>query len=459
LLLVAVVLAGGSGAALAAAEARKPNIIVILADDLGAGELACYGNTRHHTPNLDRLAATGVKFETCFTSPVCHPTRFMIMTGQYGCHNGIYNFAGKRGGPERNDPRHDLVNQVTFGQLLKAAGYATAVAGKWQLSGEPPTLIRECGFDEYCMWGFGGYFTKEDRAAASQAGIDFRSRYWHPSVIRNGKWVPTTADDYGPDIHQAFVLDFLRRQKDGPFFLYYPICLTHSPWEPTPDTRAAGGAKGKKDRENFKANVEYLDKLIGNLVAELDHLGLRENTVLFFTGDNGTGDDGKSQAIERGARVPMIVNGPGIVKQRGPTRELTDLSDILPTVVELAGARLPTDRPIDGHSYASFLQGKSEVTREWIFAFQADRRILRTQRWLLEDNSPLHWGHLFDCGTARNGQGYKEVTDSKDPEVLAVKERFNRLIAGLPSPVLPAEGAPNERKDKDAKKAKKKAKQ
>ncbi|HEY2413012.1 MAG TPA: sulfatase-like hydrolase/transferase, partial [Pirellulaceae bacterium] len=390
--------------ALAAETAKPPNLILILADDLGAKELGCYGSTEHKTPNLDQLTASGVKFETCFTSPVCHPTRFTIMTGQYGCHHGVYNFGGKRGGPEKGDPRENISHHITFGTLLKQGGYATAVAGKWQLSGSQPNLIRECGFDEYCMWGFGGYYTKEDRLRAEAAGIDFRSRYWHPSVIRNGSWVPTTENDYGPDIHQAFVLDFIRRHKDGPFFVYYPMCLTHSPWEPTPDTKATA-AKGKKLASNFKGDVEYMDKLVGNLVKELDQLGLRDNTVVMFTGDNGTGGDGKSQATERGARVPMIVNGPGIVKKRGATMELTDTSDILPTLVELAGAKLPTDRPIDGRSYAAFLSGQTDATRDWIFAFQADRRILRTKRWLLEDNSPLHWGHLFDCGNGRDGVG------------------------------------------------------
>lgn len=445
------------------ASAERPNIIVILADDLGAKELGCYGNREHRTPNLDALAQSGVKFETCFTSPVCHPTRFMLMTGQYGCHNGIYNFSGKRGGPAKDDPRENIATHATFGKLLKEAGYATAIAGKWQLSGEAPTLIRECGFDEYCMWGFGGYYTKEDRDRALAAGIDFRSRYWHPSVIRNGTWVPTTANDYGPDIHQAFILDFIRRQKDGPFFLYYPMCLTHAPWEPTPDTKASASAangtrKDRKSADNFKADVEYMDKLVGNLVNELDRLGLRENTVIFFTGDNGTGGDGKSQATERGARVPMIVNGPGVVKTRGATLQLTDLSDVLPTIVEFSKAKLPTDRPIDGRSYAAFLRGESEVTRDWIFAFQADRRILRTSRWLLEDNSPLHWGQLFDCGENRNGVGYRNVTVAEDPEVVAIKAQFNALLTKLPAPVLAAEGAPNERKSADEKTKKMKKK-
>lgn len=272
--------------------------------------------------------------------------------------------------------------------------------------------------------------------------------------------MPTKASDYGPDIHNEFVCDFIHRHQDQPFFVYYPMCLTHSPWYSTPDSTQTAADRAKNSKANLKSNVEYMDKLVGRLVTQLDTLGLRDNTLLFFTGDNGTGGDGKSQPTELGARVPMIVNGPGIVQHRGATMELTDLSDVLPTIVELSGAELPTDRPIDGRSYASFLRGESEKTRDWIFAFQADRRILRTQRRLLEDNSPLHWGHLFDCGENRDGTGYVEATDSKSPEALAAKDFFNRLIRELPSPVLDREGPPNENKpdgkpDKEAKAQKK----
>jgi len=426
--------------------AKPPNIIVIMADDIGASELSSYGNRDHHTPVLDELGAEGVRFETCFTSPVCHPTRFMLMTGQYGCHHGVYNFSGKRGGPEPDDPADDISTHRTFGQVLKEAGYATAIAGKWQLSGRQPTLIRECGFDEYCMWGFGNYFTDADRQRATHAGIDFRSRYWHPSIIRNGQWVPTTENDYGPDIYTDFLCDFMERKKDQPFFLYYPMCLTHSPWVSTPDTTINSEDKFQKSKSNLKANVEYTDKLVGRLIARLDELGLRDNTVVFFTGDNGTGGDGKSQPTELGARVPMIVNGPEIVKRREATMELTDLSDVFPTMIELAGAELPNDRPIDGQSYADFLRGTSDSTREWIFAFQADRRILRTKRWLLEDNSPLHWGQLYDCGESRDGSGYREVDKDRDAETRAAAAYFDSLIAKLPAPVLDHEGPPNENK-------------
>ena len=119
----------GSPELAAAAKASRPNLIVIMADDLGAKELSCYGSQEHHTPNLDELARTGVRFDTCFATPICHPTRFEIMTGQYGCHNKVYHFAGRRGGPRPDSPEEQIINHATFAHVLKKAGYATAMAG------------------------------------------------------------------------------------------------------------------------------------------------------------------------------------------------------------------------------------------------------------------------------------------------------------------------------------------
>jgi arylsulfatase A len=290
-------------------------------------------------------------------------------------------------------------------------------------------------------------------AGVEKDGEKKTSRYWHPCVVKNGEYVPTTLEQYGPDMHSDFALDFIRRKKDQPFFLYYTMCLTHAPHVPTPDTWKEGMDKFAHSNKNYKGAVEYADKLVGKLMSELDKLGLRDNTVVFFTGDNGTGGEGKAQPTELGARVPMIING-GRIKTRGKTMELTDLSDVMPTMMEMAGAPLPGDRPIDGVSLAPFLLGKTDTTREWIHSFLGDARILRTKRWLLEDNTPNHYGHLYDCGESRNGVGYKEVTASEDPEVLAIKEKLKALIDKLPAPIIPEEGNPTDKKPERAERRK-----
>ena len=451
LALIAAAAVLGPGFAWAAgrkSEGRPPNLIVLMADDLGAKELSCYGNQDHHTPNLDRLGRTGVQFNTCYSAPICHPTRFEIMTGQYGCHNGVYHFPGRRGGPDPKGPADQIVNHVTFAQMLKPEGYATAMSGKWQLSGKVPTLVYETGFDEYCMWA---YVHNLPEGVEHTGGWEGRvggktCRYWHPSLVKNGQYMPTEKDDYGPDIFTEFLIDFARRHKDGPFFVYYPMALTHAPYYSTPTSNPNEAEKFRHAQDKFKENVEYTDKLVGRIVEALEELGLRENTVLFFTGDNGTGGQGKGQPTELGARVPMIVNCPGLVKPLGLSEELVDLSDIFPTLAALAGAELPEDRPIDGRSFAFLLQGQPGEPRDWIFSYLGDRRILRTKRWLLEDNSPHHYGRLYDCGTSRDGTGYEEVTDSTDPEVLAVKKKFDEILATKPAPLLPTDGPLNPRK-------------
>ena len=432
-------------------EAKPPNFIVIMADDLGAKELSCYGHPVHRTPHLDALAAGGVQFNTGYATPICHPTRVMIMTGQYGCHNGVYNFAGRRGGPDPDDPVEDIgANHVTFAEVLKQRGYKTALAGKWQLSGKLPDMIHECGFDEYLIWAYLGYLPAGVTHTGGFENDSKPSRYWNPCILKNGEYMPTKPDDYGPDLYTNFLIDFMKRHREEPFFLYYPMCLTHGPHVPSPDTVTEGEDRYRGQQRHFKGAVEYTDKLVGRIVAALDELGLRENTVILFTGDNGTGGDGKAEATELGARVPMIYNGPGIVKQRGITPELTDLSDVLPTLADFAGAPLPEGKIIDGHSLAPFLRGDADHTRDWIFAYIADRRVLRTQRWLLENNSPLRRGRLYDCGDSRDGTNYREVTDSEDPEILAAWDRFNVLLEKLPAPILPEDGDPRDPKPERA---------
>lgn len=422
-----------------AAEPRRPNVILIMADDLGSKELGCYGHPTHRTPRLDQLAQGGVQFDTCYTACVCHPTRFEIMTGQYGSTNGVCQFAGRPGGPDPDSPEEQIVNHLTFGKVLQAAGYATAHSGKWQLTGEIPNLVVENGFDEYCMWAYkhnlpegvehqGGWEKKDKKT----------SRYWGPSIVRNAEYVPTTLDDYGPDMFTDFVIDFARRHKDEPFFIYYPMALTHGPWYPTPADNPDDDQKFvNSKRKNFGSNVEYMDGLVGRIVDAIEELGLREDTIIMFTGDNGTGGEGKATPTELGARVPMIVNCPGRVKQIGLTDALVDTSDVMPTLVELVGTSLPKDHPIDGHSIVPILRGEQTDVRDWIFSYIADRRVLRTKRWLLEKNAPYDFGTLYDCGTSRNGTGYKDVTESTDPEVLAIKEKFIQILETKPAPEIP----------------------
>ncbi|MEP4808153.1 MAG: sulfatase-like hydrolase/transferase [Luteolibacter sp.] len=209
----------------AAEPPRKPNIVLIMTDDAGWECFGSYGAEDYRTPNLDRLAEQGVKFEHCYSTPICTPSRVMIMTGNYNFRN--YTHFGYLSPDEK-----------TFGILMQEAGYKTAIAGKWQLNGlyDPEvfadhadnTRVNKAGFDEYALW----QVTEEKKAK------DGGERYWSPPLEINGKFVTAeeNRDQYGPNIMSDFVCDFIERNQDQPFFVYYPTVLMHDPFVPTPDT-------------------------------------------------------------------------------------------------------------------------------------------------------------------------------------------------------------------------------
>lgn len=432
-------------------SAAKPNIILILADDLGAKELSCYGNKLHKTPNLDKMAAEGVRFETHFSMPLCTPTRVCLMTGQYGFHNGYLGMGNKAFTPPKGSPKAEMGNHFTHADLMKSAGYVTAQAGKWQLSGTLPTLVRDCGFDEYRMWAYDHNLPAGVTHPAHEKGGN-ACRYWHPSIIENGQYFPTKAEDYGPDLFNDFVIDFARRHKTEPFFIYYTSVLTHSPHLETPDP----ASPGKRWPATFKSNLEYLDHLMGKLLTSLKTEGLDDNTLVVFVGDNGTGGDGKGTVTELGARTPCIIRGPGLgVKAGVVSKAVADLTDIMPTLAEFSGATLPKDRPFDGHSLVPVLRGEKEKHRDWIYSHLDDGRVLRDSRWLLEIDKGGKDKKFFDCGESRDGTGYRDVTTSADPEVKAARSKFSSILAGIPEP-KPHEGmtAKEMKKSKADKKAK-----
>ena len=375
-------LAGILGDRAFAAGEKKPNIVLIMADDFGYECLGCNGSLSYKTPHLDALAATGVRFEHCHAQPLCTPSRVKIMTGRYNSRNYI---------------RFGLLDpkETTFAHLLKKAGYATCIVGKWQLAGgvKGPN---KAGFDEYCLW----QIAKKNRG----------KRYNNPTVTINGKRHEKMAGQYGPDVYCDHLLDFIARNKDKPFFGYYPMCLTHSPFEPTPDSKKGRGKKGRgRGNRRFADMVAYTDKLVGRIVAKLDQLGLRENTLILFTGDNGSPQNmptqtkngpvrgGKSKTLDTGTHVPFIANWKGTTPKGVVSDALVDFTDMLPTFAEMVGA--PAPKNIDGESLLPLLQGKQAKRRDWLFCHydphpgpnRTARRWARDRRWKLYGD-----GKLFD---------------------------------------------------------------
>ena len=363
---------------------EQPNIILIMADDMGYECIGANGGTSYKTPELDRLAKSGIRFEHCYSQPLCTPTRVKLMTGIYNVRNYV-----KFGVLDRN--------QTTFAHLLKNAGYATCVAGKWQL-GSQADSPGHFGFDESCLW---------QHTRGRTDGQEHDTRYPNPGLEINGEPVNYTNGEYAPDVTSDFICDFIERHKNKPFFAYYPMILTHCPFVPTPGSQSwdptdKGSTSYKGDTAYFGGMVSYTDKIVGKLTAKLDELGLTENTLIIFTGDNGTDVpvvsvmDGrkvagqKGQMTDAGTRVPLIVNWEGVVPEGQVCKDLVDFSDFLPTLCETAGITPPGELNIDGRSFFPQLMGQTGNPRDWIYIWysragkDSDARVFaRNQRYKL----------------------------------------------------------------------------
>ena len=353
-LLRVLFLTTGLTALLGAAE-RRPNLVLIMADDFGYECVTANGGESYRTPHLDRLAAGGMRFERGFVQLLCTPTRAQLMTGLYNVRN--YLEFGLL------DPQ-----AVTFGHLLRAAGYATGIAGKWQL-GQGADLPRRFGFDEAYLW----QHTRRP------------PRYANPGLEHNGKELDFNGGEYGPKLVNDFALDFVTRHRERPFFLYYPMILTHDPFQPTPDSAnwdpRTRSEQALRDVRHFAEMTAYMDKMVGRLVARLEELGLRENTLILFTGDNGThpsvtsrfrGTDyvgGKGTSTARGNHVPLIASWPGRVPAGRVNGDLVASVDFLPTLCAAAGVPVPAG--LDGVSFLPQLRGEPGTPREAYYLWYA----------------------------------------------------------------------------------------
>jgi arylsulfatase A-like enzyme len=382
-----------SAAHAADSSAQKPNIVLILADDLGIECLSAYGGTSHRTPNIDRLAKSGMRFTHCFSNPLCSPSRGQLLTGRYPFQNGLKVVLHSKG----QENIFLRPSQPSLPRQLKAHGYATQIVGKWHLSLEHKhNTIPEFGFDHYQTWSI------FDNAGAKT------TRYWKPYQMRDGRIIAAeTIDRYGPDVDLEVLLDFIgtSARSQTPFFAFYSTCLPHYPWEPTPDSQdknyRAPDVAHKGDSKYFPEMVAYLDKQIGLMLQTLDALGIAENTIILFLADNGTdvglvhnwGDGqhvagGKGTMTDRGTRVPLLVRWPGRIQASSTCEDLVDLSDFLPTLCELAGAPLP-EQSIHGRSFAPQLVGKPGNPREWIHIQNGENRHVRNRDYMLNNKGQL----------------------------------------------------------------------
>jgi len=389
------------------APGRKPNILFILADDLGLGNVGCYGADHFKTPNIDALARSGTRYTHAYTVPLCGPSRAAILTGRYAFRTGAVN---------QDQTRLMKPSEETFmPKVLKSAGYVTASIGKW---GQLPLGPADFGFDDYLKFtGSGTYWNTQDKGK---------------TYVVNGERRALRDAEYMPDMMHQHLLNFIAQHRDAPFYIYYSLSHVHAEILPTPDS-------APDSQDLYADNIAYMDKLVGQLVAELDRLRLRENTLIVFFGDNGTGkawadrstigarrlSGEKGSMLEGGALVPMIVSWPGTTPAGKVSKDLIDSTDFFPTFADLAGAKLPEKTLIDGRSFAAPLRGAQGQPRDWAFIQLAAMWYVREAGWKLNQA-----GELFDMSQAPFEEKLA-AADTKDPAAIAARKRLQPALDRL----------------------------
>jgi arylsulfatase A-like enzyme len=425
--------------------ASKPNIIFIMADDLGYGDLGSYGQKTIQTPNLDQMAVEGLRFTDCYAgSTVCAPSRSVLMTGLHTGHTTVRGNFGKYGvvGLAGGEGRVPLfAEDVTVGEVLQDAGYVTGMAGKWGL-GEPNTSghPNDQGFDEW----FG--YLNQRRAHSYYPDYIWKNKDKHDLPgNQHGK-----RETYTHDLFAAFALDFINRHQDDPFFLYLPYTIPHDAYE-IPDTAPYSDQPWTEDEKVHAAMITRLDRDIGNLFQLLKDLEIDENTIVFFCSDNGAAQrwEGrfdssgnlrghKRDMYEGGIRTPMIVRWPGKIAPNA----LSDLpwyfADVLPTLAEIAGTESPD--AIDGVSVLPTILGNPQSLDDrplyWEFFESGFQQAVRLGNWKAVRLAPGEPMELYNLSTDEG-----EINDvaSRHPEVVARIEAYMKT-ARTPSENWPVEG-------------------
>jgi arylsulfatase A len=440
---------------------RPPNIVFILADDLGYAELGCYGQKKIKTPYLDRMAAEGLRFTQFYTgNAVCAPSRCVLMTGKHPGHAHVRD--NKEIKPEGQEPIP--AGSATVAKLLKGRGYATAAIGKWGLGppgseGDPTKQ----GFDL-----FFGYNCQR------HAHNYYPTYLWRndKKIVLEGNDGGATGKTYSHDLLEAEALRFLQQHKDGPFFLYVPFTIPHvalqvpedslkeylGKWDDPPYKGRKGYLPHDHPRAAYAAMVTRMDRSVGRILDQLKKLGLEENTVVCFSSDNGPTHDGaggsdsaffesagplrglKGSLYEGGIRVPFIARWPGTIKP-GTSDLPAGFTDILPTCCDLAAAPIPKDT--DGLSLVPTLRGKGEQAKHpfqyWEFAGYGGQQAVRLGDWkgirvgLQKGKSPIQLYNLAD------DIGEKKDVAAQHSDVV---EKIERVMVQnhTPSKVFPIKG-------------------
>lgn len=346
---------------------NKPNVILIMADDIGYECIGVNGSDSYLTPILDSLSTKGIRFTNTFSQPLCTPSRVKIMTGKPNHEN--YEYFSYLGTDKR-----------TFGNLFKENGYKTSIVGKWQLNGLKYKLKdhnrmsrpNDFGFDEYSLWQLS--FPRDKK----------KERFANPKIEQNGKILKTDFSHYGPDIVSDYAIGFIERNKNDPFFIYYPMILVHDPFSPTPDSKIWKDESKRtiEDTKYFGDMISYMDKIIGKIINELKKHSILENTLLIFVGDNGSHPrivsvqngkkikGAKGNTIKHGNHVPMFVNWDSKIKESFIVSSLIGFEDFYSTFEDILGIK---EKESSGKSFLNLLIGEEYKEREALTSYYDPR--------------------------------------------------------------------------------------
>ncbi len=351
----------------------KPNIVFIMADDLGWGELGCYGNRFNETPNLNRLAKQGIRFTQAYSAaPVCSPTRASIMTGQYPARVGITDYL------RPGDPNHLALSHVTLAEMLRQEGYATGIVGKWHLTG-----YRNHGAKEFppSKHGFDEVMVSENRGIGG--GSYFFPYHFNREIKQKLK--DQNGKEYLVDRCNYEAVKFIERNKDRPFFLYLSHYAVHTRLAGKEDlvakylkkNGAGKGFRAKKNNPHLAAQLESIDQGVGRILAKLDEFGLTDNTIVIFTSDNGGQSQvtvngllraGKSTLYEGGVRIPLIIRWPGKIPENSVSEVPVMTIDFYPTFAAMAGIQPDPKQHLDGISLLPLLVNpKAKLKRDALY--------------------------------------------------------------------------------------------
>jgi len=402
-----IALAMGALPALSAAPSAKPNIIFILADDLGLGDIATTGGDNYKTPHIDALAKGGTLYSNAYALPLCGPSRVSILTGRYPFRTGGTN--------QDACARFTPAQETMTPKVLKSAGYVSSMIGKW---GQLPLTPDAFGFDDYLEYTGSGIFWNTQKK-----GKDY---------LLNGVTTPLLDKQYMPDVMHDHLVDFISKNRDKPFYVYYSLSHVHTEILPTPDSTPGSTTL-------YADNVAYMDKLVGKLVAELERLKLREKTLVVFYGANGSTEfqtptstiggralnGAKGSMLEGGSHVPLIVNWPGVTPAGKVSTDLIEATDFFSTFAELAGAEPSANTILDSRSFSAQIRGEKGTPRDWIYVQLARMWYVLEPGWKLN-----HLGELYDLSDAPFSEKLVSAS-TQDAAPIAARARLQDALDKL----------------------------